>query len=48
MDKKQLIDLFMIRTGEKKETAEIYLANNYWSLITALTFYITDKNGGKI
>ncbi|HGO5420091.1 TPA: hypothetical protein ACK2W8_004700 [Klebsiella oxytoca] len=47
MNKRELIDLFMIRTGESKETAKRYLENNYWSLPTALTFYNADKNEGK-
>lgn len=47
MNKRELIDLFMIRTGEAKDTAKRYLENNYWSLPTALTFYNADKNEGK-
>lgn len=47
MNKRELIDLFMIRTGEAKATAKRYLENNYWSLPTALTFYNADQNEGK-
>ncbi|HED6269665.1 hypothetical protein [Enterobacter cloacae] len=42
------IEIFIARTGESKAVAIKYLETNYWSLSTALTFYQTDKNEGKI
>lgn len=48
MLRKELTDLFIARTGEVREIAHKYLEANYWSLSTALTFYLVDKNEGKI
>ena len=47
MNQRELTDLFIARTGEDKEVARNYLEMNYWSLSTALTFYLVDKNEGK-
>ncbi|MCU6370000.1 hypothetical protein [Enterobacter quasiroggenkampii] len=48
MNKKDLTEMFIARTGEAKEIALKYLENNYWSLSTAITFYQVDLNEGKV
>ncbi|RTQ01269.1 hypothetical protein EKN38_12895 [Enterobacter sp. WCHEn045836] len=47
MTDKEMVDLFVTRTGETREIAKKYLEDNYWSFSTALTFYRADKNEGK-
>ncbi|ELE9727913.1 hypothetical protein RM407_001537 [Enterobacter kobei] len=48
MDQKQVIELFMLRTGVSKELASKYLADNDGLLGIALIFYQVDKIEGKV
>lgn len=48
MGELNLISAFVARTCESEEIARCYLEKNYWSLSTALTFYMVDKNEGRI
>ena len=48
MDKLQVIELFMFRTGASKEIANEYLERCDGVLHTALVIYRADLNEGKV
>ncbi|WP_193762763.1 hypothetical protein [Enterobacter cancerogenus] len=48
MSENDVVEIFVVRTGEAREIAQKYLEENYWGLSTALTFYQADMNEGKI
>jgi hypothetical protein len=48
MSENDVVEIFVVRTGEPVEIAQKHLEMNYWSLTTALIFYWADKNEGKI
>ncbi|ELY4673365.1 hypothetical protein SM021_004015 [Cronobacter muytjensii] len=48
MSRKQVTELFILRTGASKEIAEKYLKENEGVLHTAIDLFRADKKEGKI